>query len=85
MPIAHESGSLATRFGGDNLDAAGHIIAKTGWIKRGYTLAGIINAKDSTQLTFAIYALGNVKDDAKDAIDNLATAIYRCGNQLSNN
>jgi D-alanyl-D-alanine carboxypeptidase/D-alanyl-D-alanine-endopeptidase (penicillin-binding protein 4) len=85
LPIAHESGSLASRFGGDNLDAAGHIIAKTGWIKRGYTLAGIINAKDSTQLTFAIYALGNVKDDAKDAIDNLATAIYRCGNQLSNN
>ena len=42
-------------------------------------------AKDGTTLLFAIYALGDVKDDAKTAIDNLATAIYRCGNKLSNN
>jgi D-alanyl-D-alanine carboxypeptidase/D-alanyl-D-alanine-endopeptidase (penicillin-binding protein 4) len=85
LPISHESGSLASRFGGDNLDAAGHVIAKTGWIKRGYTLAGIINAKDNTHLVFAVYALGNVKDEAKDAIDNLVTGFYRCGNTLSNN
>ncbi len=84
LPIANESGSLKDRFGGDNLDAAGKILAKTGWIKRGYTLAGLINAKDGTQLTFAIFALGNVKDSAKQAIDNLATAFYRCGNKLSN-
>jgi D-alanyl-D-alanine carboxypeptidase/D-alanyl-D-alanine-endopeptidase (penicillin-binding protein 4) len=44
----------------------------------------LINAKDGTQLTFAIFALGNVKDSAKQAIDNLATAFYRCGNKLSN-
>ena len=84
LPISHESGSLSSRFGGDNLDAAGHILAKTGWIKHGYTLAGIINAKDGTVLTFAIYALGDVKDSAKGAIDNLATAFYRCGDKLSN-
>lgn len=85
MPIAHETGSLADRFGGDNLDAAGKVIAKTGWIKRGYTLAGIINSTDGTKLTFAVYALGNVSADAKQAIDNLVTAAYRCGNTLSNN
>lgn len=84
LPISHESGSLASRFGGDNIDAAGHILAKTGWIKKGYTLAGIINAKDGTTLTFAIYALGDVKDAAKGAIDNLATSFYRCGDKLSN-
>lgn len=84
LPVAAESGSLASRFKGDNLDAAGKILAKTGWIKKGYTLAGIINAKDGTALTFAIYALGDVKTEAKDAIDNLATGFYRCGNQLSN-
>jgi D-alanyl-D-alanine carboxypeptidase/D-alanyl-D-alanine-endopeptidase (penicillin-binding protein 4) len=84
LPIAGESGSLASRFKGDNLDASGHIIAKTGWIKKGYTLAGIINAGDGTHLVFAVYALGNVKDDAKQAIDDLVTAIYRCGNTLSN-
>lgn len=84
MPIAGESGSLASRFKGDNVDASGHIIAKTGWIKHGYTLAGIINSADGTHLVFAVYALGNVKDDAKQAIDDLVTAMYRCGNTLSN-
>ena len=84
LPVSNETGSLATRFGGKNLDAAGKIQAKTGWIKHGYTLAGIIHAKDGTDLTFAVYALGNVQDNAKDAIDNLVTGFYRCGNKLSN-
>ena len=85
IPVAHETGSLASRFGGDNLDADGKVIAKTGWIKHGYTLAGIINSPDGTKLVFAVYALGNVSDSAKQAIDNLVTAAYRCGNKLSNN
>ena len=85
LPVAGETGSLAARFTGKNADAAGHIFAKTGWIKKGYTLGGFMYAKDGTTLLFAIYALGDVKDDAKTAIDNLATAIYRCGNKLSNN
>ncbi|MFM6963371.1 MAG: D-alanyl-D-alanine carboxypeptidase/D-alanyl-D-alanine-endopeptidase [Micrococcales bacterium] len=85
MPVAHETGSLTDRFGGANLDADGKVIAKTGWIKHGYTLAGLINAKDGTKLVFAVYALGNVTDSAKGAIDNLVTAAYRCGNSLSNN
>lgn len=84
LPVSHESGSLANRFGGTNLDAAGRIQAKTGWIKNGYTLAGIIHAKDGTDLTFAVYALGNVQDNAKDAIDNVVTGFYRCGAKLSN-
>ena len=84
LPVAAESGGLADRFKGDNIDAAGHIFAKTGWIKKGYTLAGIISAKDSSTLTFAVYALGDVKADAKEAIDNLVTGFYRCGDQLSN-
>jgi D-alanyl-D-alanine carboxypeptidase/D-alanyl-D-alanine-endopeptidase (penicillin-binding protein 4) len=85
LPVAGETGSLAARFKGKNVDAAGHIFAKTGWIKKGYTLGGFMYAKDGSTLVFSIYALGKVKDDAKDAIDNLATAIYRCGNTLSNN
>jgi D-alanyl-D-alanine carboxypeptidase/D-alanyl-D-alanine-endopeptidase (penicillin-binding protein 4) len=84
LPVAGESGSLTDRFKGDNIDAAGHIFAKTGWIKKGYTLTGIISSKDSSTLVFAVYALGDVKADAKDAIDNLVTGFYRCGNQLSN-
>lgn len=85
LPIANESGSLASRFNRDNLDAAGKIIAKTGWIKRGYTLSGIIKSKDGVDLVFAVYAHGQVDDSTKLAIDNFVTAVYRCGNSLSNN
>jgi D-alanyl-D-alanine carboxypeptidase/D-alanyl-D-alanine-endopeptidase (penicillin-binding protein 4) len=83
LPIAAETGSLANRFKGDNIDAAGKIFAKTGWTKNEYSLAGIIKAKDGTDLVFSIAAIGKVNATAKDAIDNLATGIYRCGNTLS--
>jgi D-alanyl-D-alanine carboxypeptidase/D-alanyl-D-alanine-endopeptidase (penicillin-binding protein 4) len=83
LPIAAETGSLANRFKGDNIDAAGKIFAKTGWTKSEYSLAGIIKAKDGTDLVFSIAAIGDVNATAKDAIDNLATGIYRCGNKLS--
>jgi len=83
LPISGESGSLATRFQGDNIDAAGHILAKTGWTNHEYSLAGIIQAKDGTDLLFSVAAIGEVDDTAKDAIDNLVTGFYRCGNKLS--
>jgi D-alanyl-D-alanine carboxypeptidase/D-alanyl-D-alanine-endopeptidase (penicillin-binding protein 4) len=85
LPVSGESGSLSARFKGDLKDAVGQVHAKTGWIKNGYTLAGYITARDKSNLLFAIYALGAVKDDAKDAIDKLATDFFRCGAQLSNN
>lgn len=84
LPVSAESGSLASRFKGDNLDAAGKVHAKTGWIKKGYTLVGYTDAKDTTPLLFAVYALGTVTDESKQKIDNLVTAFYRCGDQLSN-
>ena len=80
LPVAGESGSLQSRFKGANVDADGHVFAKTGWIKHGYTLVGYIQPKDGSTLLFAVYALGpNVADNAKDAIDNLVTGFYRCG------
>lgn len=84
LPVAGESGSLISRFSGDNVDARGHILAKTGWTRHEYSLAGIIMAKDGTNLTFSVAAIdANIKDNAKEAIDNLVTGIYRCGNKLS--
>jgi len=86
LPISGQTGSLsyADRFAGDNAVADGAVFAKTGWITTGYTLAGIIHAQDGTTLTFAIYALGDVSDAAKQAIDTLATGFYRCGDELAN-
>jgi D-alanyl-D-alanine carboxypeptidase/D-alanyl-D-alanine-endopeptidase (penicillin-binding protein 4) len=84
LPIAGESGTLGGRFKGDIKDATGKILAKNGYIIGVHTLNGIINAQDGTTLTFTIYALGDVGSDVRTAIDTLATAFYRCGNELSN-
>ena len=87
LPVAGgKTGSLSysDRFTGKNADADGSVFAKTGWIDTAYTLAGIIHAADGTPLTFAVYALGDVGDNAKQAIDTITAAFYRCGNNLSN-
>jgi D-alanyl-D-alanine carboxypeptidase/D-alanyl-D-alanine-endopeptidase (penicillin-binding protein 4) len=84
LPVAGQSGSLAARFTGENGVARGNVIAKTGWIDTAYSLGGVINAKDGIRLTFAFYAIGDVSDDAKLALDTLATGVYKCGDNLSN-
>ncbi|MWV60007.1 D-alanyl-D-alanine carboxypeptidase/D-alanyl-D-alanine endopeptidase [Rathayibacter sp. VKM Ac-2754] len=85
LPVSGRTGSLAyaDRFAGDNAVADGAVLAKTGWIDTGYTLAGVVTAQDGTVLTFAVYALGEVSDSAKTAIDTLVTGFYRCGGSLS--
>ncbi|MCU1442846.1 MAG: D-alanyl-D-alanine carboxypeptidase [Cryobacterium sp.] len=87
LPVAGRTGSLSytDRFTGNNAAADGAVFAKTGWIETGYTLAGIIHAADGTPLTFAVYALGDVSENAKQAIDTLTTGFFQCGDNLSNN
>lgn len=87
LPVSGQSGTLGAgynRFTGANAAARGAVHAKTGWIDHGYTLSGIVDSADGTPLTFAVYALGNVGDNAKQAIDTLVTGIYKCGDNLSN-
>lgn len=88
LPVSGKTGTLAARYGrftGANAVAAGAVNAKTGSIDSGFTLAGIVHAKDGTPLTFAIFAFGNVNLSARNAIDTLTTGIYNCGDNLSNN
>lgn len=84
LPTAGKTGTLSGRFRGDISDAAGKIVAKTGYLVGVHTLSGIISAEDGTSLTFTIFALDDVGSDVRVAIDTLATAFYRCGNSLSN-
>ncbi|TFD32686.1 D-alanyl-D-alanine carboxypeptidase/D-alanyl-D-alanine-endopeptidase [Cryobacterium cryoconiti] len=87
LPVAGgPTGSLSysDRFTGDNAVADGAVFAKTGWIDTGYTLSGVIRAADGTPLTFAVYALGDVSDNAKQALDTIAAGFFRCGGNLSN-
>jgi serine-type D-Ala-D-Ala carboxypeptidase/endopeptidase (penicillin-binding protein 4) len=86
MPVAGKSGTLAGRFTGANEVARGAVVAKTGWIDTSYSLAGWVTAKDGTVLVFTFYAVGEGIDRAARAsLDTLATAVYSCGDNLSNN
>lgn len=86
LPVAGKSGTLAGRFDGPNSIADGAVIAKTGWLDAEYSLGGIIHAADGTPLVFAFYSIRDgITDDAKDAQDTLATGVFSCGDNLSNN
>jgi D-alanyl-D-alanine carboxypeptidase/D-alanyl-D-alanine-endopeptidase (penicillin-binding protein 4) len=86
LPVAGQSGTLANRFTGDNAVARGQVWAKTGWIDTAYTLAGYLNAADGTPLAFTFYAIGDgIGSDARAALDTLTTAVFACGDNLSNN
>lgn len=86
LPISGRTGSLSysDRFQGAASRADGAVHAKTGWIDSGYTLAGIIYAKDGTRLTFAFYALGPVTESTKYALDGITADAWACGGKLSN-
>lgn len=86
LPVAGQSGTLGGRFTGANAVAAGAVIAKTGWLDAEYSLGGIIHAADGTALVFAFYSIREgISDDAKQAQDTLATGVFSCGDNLSNN
>lgn len=85
LPVAGRSGTLAARFTGASAVARGAVTAKTGWIDTAYTLAGVVKAKDGSDLTFAFYAIGEgINSSAKDAIDALVAGVFTCGDNLSN-
>ena len=85
LPVAGKSGSLAARFTGDSAAARNQVMALPGSLG-GYGLAGIVLSVDGTPLSFSFAATGaGVKDDARVALDVLATGIFACGDNLSNN
>jgi D-alanyl-D-alanine carboxypeptidase/D-alanyl-D-alanine-endopeptidase (penicillin-binding protein 4) len=92
LPVAGQSGTLASRFTGESAAAHGGVFAKTGWLDNEYSLAGIISAQDGTPLTFAFYAIRDgvgtdydAGEAAKAALDQLTYRAWLCGNNLSNN
>ena len=86
LPVAGKSGGLAQRFAGASAAAANQVIAMPGFGAGEQALSGVINAADGAQLAFAFYAVGGtVKDTARGSLDSLATAVFACGDNLSNN
>ncbi len=81
MPVSGTPGSLAYRFE----DAAGKVVAKTGWIRTGYTLAGFLYPEDGSKLIFTVFNLGDSVDlSHQKALDELVLGMYGCGASLVN-
>lgn len=85
LGVAGKSGSLAARFSGDAAAAKGAVVGKAAAGSGEQALAGVVTAADGTQLSFAFYATGGAKDNAKAALDLLVAGVYGCGDNLSNN
>jgi D-alanyl-D-alanine carboxypeptidase/D-alanyl-D-alanine-endopeptidase (penicillin-binding protein 4) len=85
LPVSGESGSLRSRFAsGSKVDTKGKVIAKTGYILTGYSLAGFLTAKDGTELIFTVYNLADrANANHRLAMDNLVYRFYQCGASLS--
>jgi D-alanyl-D-alanine carboxypeptidase/D-alanyl-D-alanine-endopeptidase (penicillin-binding protein 4) len=86
LPVSAETGDLFDRFSGPNAVAAGAVVARPGGIESQRSLAGIVNALDGTSLAFAFFASRDgVSRDARDALDDITTAVFNCGDSLSSN
>ena len=60
LPVSGDSGSLRSRFAtGSKVETKSKVIAKTGYILTGYSLAGFLTAKDGTELIFTVYNLAD--------------------------
>jgi D-alanyl-D-alanine carboxypeptidase/D-alanyl-D-alanine-endopeptidase (penicillin-binding protein 4) len=85
MPVSGKSGSLRTRFAtGSKVSTKGLVVAKTGFIRTGYSLAGFLTARDGTELIFTVYNLSPVATfNNRVAMDNLVYRLFQCGAKLS--
>ena len=85
LPVSGDSGSLRSRFAtGSKAETKGKVIAKTGYILTGYSLAGFLTAKDGTELIFTVYNLADrANANHRIAMDNLVYRLYQCGASLT--
>lgn len=70
------TGTLRGRFTGASAVVADSVRAKTGWIIGAYTMAGLVLTKTGRPLAFAIFAIGDVEDSARDAIDAFVAGLH---------
>ncbi|SIR66033.1 D-alanyl-D-alanine carboxypeptidase/D-alanyl-D-alanine endopeptidase [Williamsia sterculiae] len=80
LPVAGATGTLSDRFTTGGADSgAGWVRAKTGTLTGVSTLAGIVQTRDARVLTFALMSNGTSPDQARPALDTVATALRECG------
>jgi serine-type D-Ala-D-Ala carboxypeptidase/endopeptidase (penicillin-binding protein 4) len=84
LPVAGDSGVLATRFGGDAAAAAGQVRAASGRTTGAESIAGLLTAADGTTFAFAFEATGDtLGDGTAAALDAVVAGVFRCGTNLA--
>lgn len=81
LPVAGFTGSLTDRFDGPLPEARGRVRAKTGTLRRVFSLAGIAVGADGVPMVFALMSDRIREDDTADALevlDNAAAALGAC-------
>jgi serine-type D-Ala-D-Ala carboxypeptidase/endopeptidase (penicillin-binding protein 4) len=64
----------------------GKIYERSGALSSAYTLGGYLTAADGTGEAFTFYAIGQgITPSAKSTLSALASAVYKCGKNLTNN
>jgi D-alanyl-D-alanine carboxypeptidase/D-alanyl-D-alanine-endopeptidase (penicillin-binding protein 4) len=90
LPSPTTYGTLTARFKGKNSVVRDYVVAKSGFIPGVSSLAGLLQARDGSTLSFAFFARTDVKQGfkigyfTKDAIDTLVAKAYLCGTDLTN-
>ena len=86
MSLAGKTGTLAGRFTDTSAVAAGKVYGMAGTLAASYTLSGYLTARDGSKFSFAFYGIGqDITESAQTALDALATAVYKCGKNLTTN
>ncbi|HEY2643893.1 MAG TPA: D-alanyl-D-alanine carboxypeptidase [Galbitalea sp.] len=64
----------------------GKIYERSGALSTAYTLSGYMTAADGTGEAFTFYAVGQgLTTTARNTLSSMATAVYKCGKNLTNN
>ncbi|WP_260216896.1 D-alanyl-D-alanine carboxypeptidase/D-alanyl-D-alanine-endopeptidase [Curtobacterium sp. PhB115] len=85
LAVAGRTGTLGEhgRFTGAAADARGHVRGKTGTLDDMYGLTGVTDEVAGDRVVFTVFAEGTSDPDARQEIDALAAALWRCGGHAS--
>ncbi|WP_307860919.1 D-alanyl-D-alanine carboxypeptidase/D-alanyl-D-alanine endopeptidase [Curtobacterium flaccumfaciens] len=81
LAVAGRTGTLGEhgRFAGAAADARGHVRGKTGTLDDMYGLTGVTDEVAGDRVVFTVFAEGTNDPSARQEIDALAAALWRCG------
>jgi D-alanyl-D-alanine carboxypeptidase/D-alanyl-D-alanine-endopeptidase (penicillin-binding protein 4) len=85
LAVAGRTGTLGEhgRFSGAAREARGHVRGKTGTLDDMFGLTGVTDEVDGDRIAFTVFAEGTADPAARQEIDALAAALWRCGGRAT--